>query len=128
MNATKHTPGPWIWGEWVIKDEDREAQKRGEPYWTLEQGFECLARGPYGRKAINPEQILRGDGCECDGVEISIADALLIAAAPALLEALKGLFEHCAMVHKRWGDDSNIKEANAAISAGQAAIALAEGE
>ena len=54
-------------------------------------------------------------------------DAALVAAAPELLDALKGLFEHCAMIHRVWGDGSNQKEADAAIAAGKAAIAKAEG-
>jgi len=53
-------------------------------------------------------------------------DAPVLAAAPELLEALKALFEHCEMVHNRWGEDSNLTEANAAIAAGRAAIAKAE--
>ena len=56
------------------------------------------------------------------------ANARLIAAAPDLLAALKGIFEHCAMIHRAWGDGSNHKEADAAIAAGKAAIAKAEGE
>ena len=47
--------------------------------------------------------------------------------APELLEALKGLFEHCAMVHNQWGDNSNQKEADNAIKAARAAISKAEG-
>ena len=47
---------------------------------------------------------------------------------PTLLDALNGLFEHCAMVHKHWGDGNNQKEANAAIEAARAAIAAATGE
>ena len=45
-----------------------------------------------------------------------------------LLDALNGLFEHCAMVHKCWGDGDNTKEADAAIKAGEAAIASATKE
>jgi len=30
------------------------------------------------------------------------ANAALIAAAPDLLAALVGLFEHCALIHKHW--------------------------
>jgi len=55
------------------------------------------------------------------------ANAQLCASAPAMLEALKALFEHCAMIHKRGGENSNQKEGNAAIEAGKAAIAQAEG-
>lgn len=55
------------------------------------------------------------------------ANACLIAAAPELLEALKGLLEHCAMVHKYWGDNSNQKQADSAIDKARAAIAKAEG-
>ena len=51
----------------------------------------------------------------------------LIAAAPELLKALKALYEHCAMVHKHWGDGSNQREADNAIKSGFTAIAKAEG-
>jgi len=55
------------------------------------------------------------------------ANAQLIAAAPELLEVLQGLFEHCAMIHKQWGDGNNQAEADAAIKAAQAAINKAGG-
>lgn len=42
-----------------------------------------------------------------------------------LLAALEGLFEHCAMIHKHWGEGDNTKEANKAIEAAKAAIAKA---
>jgi hypothetical protein len=54
-------------------------------------------------------------------------NARLIAAAPELLAALAGLFEHCAMIHKHWGDGDNQQQADAAIDAALAAIAKAEG-
>lgn len=53
------------------------------------------------------------------------ANARLIAAAPDLLVAMKAMFEHCAMVHKHWGDGCNQKQADAAIKAGHDAIAKA---
>ena len=49
----------------------------------------------------------------------------LLIAATDLLEALQGLFEHCCMIHKHWGDNSNNREANNAIKAALSAIAKA---
>ena len=48
--------------------------------------------------------------------------------AGELVTALRALFEHCAMVHKCWGDGDNTKEAAAAIKAGEAAIKSATGQ
>jgi len=46
----------------------------------------------------------------------------------ALVGALQSLFEHCAMVHKCWGDSDNTKEADAAIKRAESAIAAATKE
>lgn len=51
-------------------------------------------------------------------------NADLVEAAPELLEAL---FEHCSMIHKRWGEGCNQKEADAAIKAAMNAIEKAKG-
>lgn len=99
----QHTPGPW------------EVQRMGSkqfiwdcaPYPGSVPIAEVIAGRYVGEKARN---------------------ARLIAAAPDLLTALNGLFEHCAMVHKHWGDGNNQKEADAAIAAARAAIAAATGE
>ena len=40
----------------------------------------------------------------------------------ALESALQGLFEHCVMVHKHWGDGDNTKQADAAQQAARAAL------
>jgi hypothetical protein len=61
------------------------------------------------------------------GDEQATANARLIAAAPELLAALEGLFEHCAMVHKHWGDACNRLEADAAERAARAAVAKVRG-
>ena len=57
-----------------------------------------------------------------------INPATVANAALDLLNGLEGLFEHCAMIHKHWGDGSNQKQANAAILAAQAAIKKARAE
>lgn len=44
-----------------------------------------------------------------------------------LLEAVRGLFRECSMIHSKWGNSCNRKEASAAIEAARAAIAKAEG-
>jgi hypothetical protein len=40
-----------------------------------------------------------------------------------LIAALRGLFEHCAMVHKHWGDGDNTRQADAAVASARAALA-----
>ena len=44
-----------------------------------------------------------------------------------LLAALKELDKQCAMTHKYWGEDGNLREANAAVAAAKALIAEIEG-
>jgi len=60
----------WVWGTWDILDEDREAQKRKEPYWTLLDSDLNLsfAIGPIGRKSLEPSNILEATGYECEGI------------------------------------------------------------
>lgn len=99
-NKTQHTPGPWF----------------------ADGHYICSAE---------PDIYARQIAVTCDdgitGNSERIANARLIAAAPELLEALNGLFEQCSMIHKQWGDGDNTRAADAAIAAGRAAIARAEG-
>ena len=81
--ATAPTPVLWLWGEWVILAEDRAAQQRGEPYWTLKEDSAgcCLARGPAGRKALEPEEIISACGYETDGIDATSEHRALIVRA-----------------------------------------------
>jgi len=99
----KFTGGPWLWGTWTIRDEDRAAQRRGEPYWSFvdnkDQFYDenCLAQGPYGRKAMTPngdDVVLYATGVECDGIEVSKANARLIAHAPEMYDWLVRVNRH----------------------------------
>lgn len=68
--AGRATPGPWCWGMWVIFDEDRVAQRRGEPYWTLIEASypDTLSAGPFGRKAVEMTNVIWPEGYETDGL------------------------------------------------------------
>lgn len=46
---------------------------------------------------------------------------------PDAIQALRGLFEHCAMIHARWGDHDNTREAQAAIEQARAVLARVDG-
>ena len=63
-------------------------------------------------------------GCKLERTEkgLKMVDCPLHKAAPDLLAALEGLFEHCSMIHKHWGEGGNQKEADATIKAGREAI------
>lgn len=52
----------------------------------------------------------------------SDAYARLFMEAPAMAATLADLFEHCAMVHKHWGDGNNREQAAAAIERGRAIL------
>lgn len=45
-----------------------------------------------------------------------------------LINVLRGLYTHCTMIHKHWGENSNQKDATLAIRAGEQALANAEKE
>ena len=81
--------------------------------------------GPWRTSGTQSFYVFAGDEVVTNGS--TQANARLIAAAPDLLAALESLFEHCAMVHKQWGDGDNTRQADAAINAARAAIAKATG-
>lgn len=104
----KHTPGPWT----LSFNQPASGYAH---CWFIESSQGTVAH--VFQHAANPKTPNRN----LDG------NARLIAAAPALLEALQGLFEHCSMIHSQWGDGCNQKQADAAKAKGLAAIAKATG-
>lgn len=85
----------------------------------------------------NPEDTAIQSVVDCNGQTVIFTDSgyfrpnedyvRAIVTLPEILEAVENLFEHCAMVHKHWGDGSNQKEADEAIKAARAAIAKVKG-
>lgn len=108
--AAAHTPGPWR----IITQT---------PYGTPYPIHKIFGKTENGHDRYITEINLISD----ELAQEEKANARLIAAAPDMLAALEDLFTHCAMVHKHWGDNSNQKEADAAIKAARAAIAKAKG-
>jgi hypothetical protein len=101
-----HTPGPWTYS--------RHYGSEPKGHIFMERAVGACVIELHGAAAM-PQDVLDAHG-------------RVMAAAPALLAALEALFEHCAMVHKHWGDGANTAEADAAMRAGRAALALARGE
>jgi len=98
--SAKPTPGPWIVG-----------------------GHPGDNSGANWREVLSDNDRPYGDGALiCQAQE---ADAKLIAAAPSLLAALTGLFEHCLVASKHYGAPCSQMDAGAAIAAARAAIASA---
>ena len=61
---------------------------------------------------------------ETDAIRSTLAHrvAELTEQNKVLVDALEGLFEHCSMIHKHWGEGSNAREAQAAIDTARAAL------
>lgn len=87
----------FVLGEWTIFDKDREAQRKGKPYWTLIEG-EDVCEGPLGRKALKPESFIYSTGYETEGLGLEdpqfVLDALnqhasLLAEREELVKALE---------------------------------------
>lgn len=123
----KHTPGPWKWkgedyrGDWgwqILVGPNGEGiivgDDGGEPSKHLKAG--CPARSE-----LCITGIAAGDKPHVNAVHVySEANAKLIAAAPELLEALKGLLEVCQCTNDCHPDDMSC-----ASNCARAAIAKA---
>ena len=113
--TTGHTPGPWYHATRKDKRESIILDSALTPEGNIPKGTNWIA-------SVYPVST------END----HIANAAFIVRAcnshDALVSALQSLFEHCAMVHKCWGDGDNTKEADAAIKSALAAIKSATGQ
>ena len=93
-NNTRHTPGPWVWNEWTWLD------------------------------GADGKPVLEYAGCGSHECEVNEANARLIAAAPALVEALKPFAK--LQLKPGWHDETptavlvtvgDIRRADAALKA-----------
>lgn len=71
-------PSPlFVVGRWTILDEDREAQRKELPFWTLVEGDEIIAEGPIGRKSLGTDSYIYPCGPECDDIGMKDPDHVL---------------------------------------------------
>lgn len=110
MATTKHTPGPWSQGRTL---RTNQTQQWTPEQWQVNQAIE--RRLVFYRFTSADEGRSRILVAQCDREE----DAHLIAAAPELLEALKGLVA--------WADDLRREDPAEDLRKARAAIAKAEG-
>lgn len=107
VRVIAHSPGPWLWNE-----------KNG----SLHQ---APGEGPYryGPAVLSPSYEYESG----TNVEVSDADAALIAAAPDLLEALNALLDACNYVANMHGGDLG-QEIGPPAYAARTALSRARGE
>jgi hypothetical protein len=111
-----HTPGPWAWHKLKEKANERDC-------------FNALERSPAGDNPVLTYQTLSKDPQTDTVIEVSEADAQLIAAAPDLLAALQQMD---ALVESLWPSipwgktfNLNVQALNEAPIAAKRAIAKA---
>lgn len=81
-------------------------------------------------RTTGEQTILGGDGlalCDVFPCPERDANARVIAKSLEMRDVLGALFTHCVMVHKHWGEDSNLTQANAAIEQVRALLAELDG-
>ena len=111
MNTSKHTPGPWACNVWMVGN-------------NVPTG-EITISGPEGDEHI----------CTMDGNEDNLANGNLIAAAPAMYEALKAIQEKISGAdvlfdpNPQWeGEQARYDAAQEALFLVDQALAQAEGK
>ncbi len=112
--TTTHTPGPWKVDGGCGKNDERyvwtDRDEKGKGYLGTHEVCVCEVKG----RRFN-------EGQDCTREEILLADAQLIAAAPALLAILRRIINRAT----RPMSDGDILLSD--VAAAQAAIAQAEG-
>ena len=118
-----HTPEPWelhgdtIQGAPELNGEQPHAVESTCVAVVLSRERGSYRHYPKERARANANRIVA-----CVNACAGLADPGVV---PEMLAALAGIFQHCAMIHKRWGDWCNRPEADAAIAAGRAALVKA---
>ena len=89
------TQGEWNFGRFTIYDEDRPAQKRGEPYWTFEKSeayVEYLVAAKDQQMFRELESIISPTGYDAEGLDIGENDAAFIIEAANNAEEICNAF------------------------------------
>ena len=105
-NTTAHTPGPWLVYNEAARFPGIEAGLNGRNFSVVVYGTDNEIEGVKGRTHAE-----------------ALANARLIAAAPALMAALEQMIPLAEMINLNLGDDRYA----ARIAAARAAIAAAKG-
>ncbi len=116
----KHTPGPW-----KIQDDSEGNGFRKD--WRVIVREEAYNKFGAHEQVVSPSSYESSVNGTYSGVQISEADARLIAAAPELLEALNYLLEQTVDMDLKYGIELSEGEEDARNQA-LAAIAKASGE
>lgn len=102
-----------VLGDWHCRAIRTAEDQKDADEWAIAEFWTV-----YGRKPSGEVRELIDTHDEDDAVKLTDYFNAMLAAC----RALGGLYEHCTMSHKYWGDNCNIKQANAAIEAGKAAL------
>lgn len=108
---TRHTPTPWEYIPWgqVIEIRQKPAEGSEGGIAMLNANGNSNAGIPSRRDRANAELIVQA-----------------VNNHEALVEALRGILENCALIHNRWGEGCNQKEADAAVKSARALLSQLE--
>ena len=88
------------------------------------EGAEAARQAPYIAEAATayPRLLADNERLRKANDEFSKEHSRLATERAELEAALQGLFEHCAMIHKHWGEGDNTKQASAAQDTARALL------